>query len=633
MPNIAWIDLTKNIVQYTETQPDLINNFLGGRGLGAKLLFDAVRPEVKPFDPENCIIFTTGPFSGRPWPTASRIHVTFKSPATGAYGYANAGGHIGPELARAGFTALVVTGQSQSPVYLEVSQGKVAICPAHHLWGLGTYATQEALLGSDGENGKSGRVICIGPAGENLVKTAALINDYGRAAARGGPGAVMGSKNLKAIRVKAEKPMPSGATFSQAAKKASQHLISDPKNQGLMTVGTICLLRGKNISGDLPAKNHQLGQVPFIDQIDPSALANYKTKRMGCASCPIRCSRISEVKDGPYESSVEGPEYETTDALGPMVWNSDPQVIIRANYLCNDYGMDTISIGVTIAFAMECHQRGILSDPDLSLEWGDAQSILGLIEKIAHRDGLGDILAEGVRRAAVTIGQGAEAYAMQVKGLEMPRQEPRFAKGFGLGHATSNRGADHLYAMPAIDLGGNWDVARKIFPAEILDGLMDPSNETYKPDMVVYGEHYNAITDSLGICKFSTTEEYSQMPADLLPGLDALGFSLTEEKLLEIGERIVNLERLFNVREGMDRRDDYLPRRFTSEPLPLLANITDPATGKTLLSSYLRSGRISDFDAMLDRYYRIRGWDAKGRPLMATLERLDLAEEGKNVIP
>ena len=633
MPNIAWIDLTKNIVQYTETQPDLINNFLGGRGLGAKLLFDAVGPEVKPFDPENCIIFTTGPFSGRPWPTASRIHVTFKSPATGAYGYANAGGHIGPELARAGFTALVVTGQSQSPVYLEVSQGKVAICPAHHLWGLGTYATQEALLGSDGENGKSGRVICIGPAGENLVKTAALINDYGRAAARGGPGAVMGSKNLKAIRVKAEKPMPSGATFSQAAKKASQHLISDPKNQGLMTVGTICLLRGKNISGDLPAKNHQLGQVPFIDQIDPSALANYKTKRMGCASCPIRCSRISEVKDGPYESSVEGPEYETTDALGPMVWNSDPQVIIRANYLCNDYGMDTISIGVTIAFAMECHQRGILSDPDLSLEWGDAQSILGLIEKIAHRDGLGDILAEGVRRAAVTIGQGAEAYAMQVKGLEMPRQEPRFAKGFGLGHATSNRGADHLYAMPAIDLGGNWDVARKIFPAEILDGLMDPSNETYKPDMVVYGEHYNAITDSLGICKFSTTEEYSQMPADLLPGLDALGFSLTEEKLLEIGERIVNLERLFNVREGMDRRDDYLPRRFTSEPLPLLANITDPATGKTLLSSYLRSGRISDFDAMLDRYYRIRGWDAKGRPLMATLERLDLAEEGKNVIP
>ncbi len=632
MPKIAWIDLSNNTIQYTEIDPNITKSFLGGRGIGAKLLFDAVGPEVKPYDPENCIIFTTGPFSGRPWPTASRIHVTFKSPATGAYGYANAGGHVGPELARSGFNVLVITGRAQAPVYLQVSQDLVTILPAQDLWGLGTYATQEALLGSDGENGKSGRVICIGPAGENLVKTAAIINDYGRAAARGGPGAVMGSKNLKAILVKAEKPMPSGTNFAQAAKKASQHLISDPKNQGLMSVGTIVLLRGKNIGGDLPAKNHQLGQVPFIDKIDPSALANYKTKRMGCASCPIRCSRISEVKDGPYTSSVEGPEYETTDALGPMCWNSDPEVIIKANYLCNDYGMDTISIGVTIAFAMECHQRGILNDPDLSLEWGDAATILGLIEKIAHRDGLGDVLAEGVRRAAVTIGKGAEAYAMQVKGLEMPRQEPRFAKGFGLGHATSNRGADHLYAMPAIDLGGNWDVARKIFPADILDGLMDPANETYKPDMVVYGEHYNAVTDSLGICKFSTTEEYSQMPADLLPGLDALGVSLTEEKLLEIGERIVNLERLYNVREGMDRQDDYLPRRFTSEPLPLLANITDPATGKTLLSSYLRSGKISDFDAMLDRYYKIRGWDANGRPLMTTLDRLGLSSEGQNVI-
>jgi aldehyde:ferredoxin oxidoreductase len=631
MPNIAWIDLTKNTIRYTELDPNLTEHFLGGRGLGAKLLFDAVGPDVKPFDPENCIIFTTAPFSGRPWPTSSRIHATFKSPATGAYGYANAGGHVGAELARAGFNAMVITGQSQSPVYLEVTQDNITIRPAQDLCGLGTYATQEALLGPDGENGKSGRVICIGPAGENRVLTAAVINDYGRAAARGGPGAVMGSKNLKAIRVKAEKPMPSGANFAQAAKKASQHLISDPKNQGLMTVGTICLLRGKNISGDLPAKNHQLGQVPFIDQIDPNALANYKTRRMGCASCPIRCSRISEVKNGPYASSVEGPEYETTDALGPMCWNSNPEVIIRANYLCNDYGLDTISIGVTIAFAMECHQRGILSDPDLSLEWGDADSILGLIEKIAHRQGLGDILAQGTRRAAAILGHGAEAYAMQVKGLEMPRQEPRFAKGFGLGHATSNRGADHLYAMPAIDLGGNWDVARKIFPAEIVNDLMDPSIETYKPDMVVYGEHYNAVTDSLGICKFSTTEEYSQMPADLLPGLDALGFSLTEEKLLEIGERIVNLERLYNVREGMGRKDDYLPRRFTSEPLPLLANMTDPNTGKTLLTGYLRSGKISDFNAMLDRYYKIRGWDANGHPLMATLDRLGLSAEGGKV--
>jgi aldehyde:ferredoxin oxidoreductase len=241
-------------------------------------------------------------------------------------------------------------------------------------------------------------------------------------------------------------------------------------------------------------------------------------------------------------------------------------------------------------------------------------------------------LADGVKIAAARIGNGSEAYAMQVKGLELPRQEPRFAKGFGLGHATSNRGADHLYGMPAIDLAGNWDVARKLFPEEILEELMDPANETYKPDMVIYGEHYCAITDSLGICKFSTVEEYSQLPSDLLPGLESLGLSMTEEKLLEIGERIVNIERLYNVRCGLDRQDDYLPKRFTTEPLPILTNTFDPVTGVTHLGNYLRSGQIFDFDAMLDRYYQLRGWNSEGSPTEATLNRLGLLTESKSPV-
>ena len=220
---------------------------------------------------------------------------------------------------------------------------------------------------------------------------------------------------------------------------------------------------------------------------------------------------------------------------------------------------------------------------------------------------------------------------MQVKGLELPRQEPRFAKGFGLGHATSNRGADHLYGMPAIDLAGNWDVARKIFPEEILEGLTDPVNETYKPDMVIYGEHFCAITDSLGICKFSTVEEYSQMPADLLPGLENLGLSMTEEQLLEVGERIVNLERLFNIRSGLSRQDDYLPKRFTTEPLQILESSFDPVASETHLGKHLKTGQIFDFDAMLDRYYLLRGWNNAGRPEDATLTRLGLASEGKSV--
>ena len=216
---------------------------------------------------------------------------------------------------------------------------------------------------------------------------------------------------------------------------------------------------------------------------------------------------------------------------------------------------------------------------------------------------------------------------MQVKGLELPRQEPRFAKGFGLGHATSNRGADHLYGLPAMDLGGNWEVARRIFPAEILEQLMDPEDETYKPDMLIYGEHYCAITDALGICKFSTTEEYSLLPDDVARGLQAQGMEMTGQGLLEIGERIVNLERLYNVREGLSRADDHLPRRF-SEPLPLLASETDPATGETRLGAQLKVGQLFDFEAMLDRYYHLRGWNAQGQPTAATLGRLGLAGEG-----
>lgn len=629
MAKTALVNLSNESIEIKKTDPDLLSRFLGGRGLGAKLLFDMVGTEIAPLDPQNCLIFTTGPFSGTPWPTSSRYHVTFKSPATGAYGYANSGGSFGPELARAGFDALIVTGQATSAVYLDITDYKVEIKPADHLWGLKTPAVQDILLGLEGKDGKGGRVVCIGPGGENLVRIAALINDYGRAAARGGPGAVMGSKRLKAIHVHASGKITTSQELRKAAKAANKHLVSDPKMQGLINVGTVILMRPKNLTGDLPAKNHQLGQVPFIDKLDSDALQMYRVKKHGCKPCPVRCSRISVVEDGPYAGEIEGPEYETTDAFGPMCWNSNPEVVIKANQLCNEYGLDTISTGVTIAFAMECHENGLLSDPDLSLEWGDGPSITGLVKKIAKREGIGDILADGVMRAAERIGKGAEAFAMHVKGLELPRQEPRAAKGFGLGHTTANRGADHLYGLPALDLSGNYEVARKLFPEEIIDKLMDPVDETYKPDILIYGEHYCAVTDSLGICKFSTIEEFSLMPEDLLPGLHALGHELTDAELLEIGERIVNLERLYNLREGLGRKDDQLPIRFIKEPLPIMEIKIDPDTGGTSFGKQLTTARIFDFDSMLNRYYQLRGWDAEGRPEAKTLDRLNLVEEGR----
>lgn len=627
MPKTALIDLSTTTVSVIETPANLLRRFLGGRGLGAKLLYDHVGPDVDPLAPENHLIFTAAPLAGTPWPTSARLHVTFKSPATGAYGYANSGGHFVAELRHAGYDALVITGRASEPVILRITDGNIAIEPAGNLWGKTTGEIHDALLGPDPKP-TAGRVACIGPAGENLVTIAAIINDHSRAAARSGPGAVMGSKNLKAIHVKAStRPKPT-TEFRAAARNTANKLQADPHLEGLRKFGTLVLMDSKNAGGDQPARNHQLVQVPFINQVNATAFDNYLLEHKGCYACPIKCGRKSEVAEGDYAVELGGPEYETTNALGPMCWLSDPEAIIYANHLCNEYGLDTISAGVVIAFAMELHEQGLLTDPDLSLEWGDVDTVIGLLRKMAYRDGIGDTLAKGTRRAAEAIGQGAEQYAMQVKGLELPRQEPRFAKGFGLGHATSNRGADHLYAMPAIDLAANWDAARHIFDAQIVPELMDPANEKYKPDMVVYGEHFCAITDALGICKFSTVEEYSLFPEDLAPGVAALWDKpVVGQDLLTIGERIVNLERMFNIREGLSRADDRLPRRFTEERAPLYEFEPDPDTGEMHQSEEpLRYGLIEDFDAMLDRYYDLRGWSRDGVPTVETLRRLGLEE-------
>jgi len=658
--NVCWIDLSTGTIRlqpfggvYPErgrgapggsSGADLATRFLGGRGLGAALLFRHLADPANPMAPENPLIFTVGPFTGTPWPTGARTHVTFHSPLTGIYGYANSGGFFGAALRRAGYAALVVTGRASRPVYLEMTPEGVAIRPADHLWGMGALATTEALAMNDG------RVACIGPAGEHAVRFAAIINDGGRAAARCGGGAVMGSKNLKAIvvRGRAEQDLPSA--FLDRARAAFERVREHPGVAGLRDWGTVSLVAAKNQFGDLPARNHQLGQVPWVDRIDARAIARYTLRNKGCFACPIRCGRItslhqregqdedaSRVEDashaggdlaGAFAGILEGPEYETLDALGPMCWVDDPGAIIHANWLCNDLGLDTISTGVVIAFAMECHQRGLLDAPDLSLEWGDPETLLGLIERIAYRQGLGDLLAEGVRRAAETIGGDASCYAMHVKGMELPRQEPRIAKGFGLGHATSNRGADHLYALPTIDLAGAWDVAMRLFSSEIVPALMETDNEAYKPDLIRFTEHYCALSDALGVCKFTTAETYALLPEDLAAGLSALWErEISGEELLTVGERIVNLERLYNVRLGLSRADDRLPARFTSEPLEIYAFARDEDTGEVHPSPQpIHVGRLDDFEAMLDRYYHLRGWDENGVPKPETLSRLGLDE-------
>lgn len=625
---VAWIDLSKGHVNLQPLDAALATAFLGGRGLGCAWLFQRLgNPKVlsaergtEPLPPAAPLIFSVGPFTGTPWPTGARYHVTFHSPLTGVYGYANSGGFFGSALRRAGYVALVITGRAEKPVYLEVTPQKVRIRSAEHLWGLGTAAVHEALAVADA------RVACIGPAGENAVRFAAIINDRGRAAARCGGGAVMGSKNLKAIQVRGRAPLTLPPAFQKVARRAFAQVRDHPNVKGLRDWGTVVLVGPKNQSGDLPARNHQFGQVPWPERVDAQAISRYTSQTKGCFSCPIRCGRLTRVETGPHAGELEGPEYETLDALGPMCWLDDPEAIIHANLLCNDLGLDTISTGVTVAFAMECHEHGLLSDADVSLQWGDADAVLGLIERIARRQGVGALLAEGVRRAAQRIGGDAPRYAMHVKGMELPRQEPRIAKGFGLGHATSNRGADHLYALPTIDLAGNLDAARHFFPAEIIPALMEADNEAYKPDLVVLTEHYCAVADALGVCKFSTAETYATYPEDLAAGLSALwGHEVSGQDLLTAGERIVNLERLYNVRFGLSRADDQLPARFTSEPLPIHTFEREAAGGGTRPSPEpVHVGRLNDFDAMLDRYYRLRGWTSEGIPTPDTLRRLGL---------
>jgi aldehyde:ferredoxin oxidoreductase len=616
---VAWVDLTTQDVELSPLETALQGQFLGARGVGASLLSRHIANASDPYAPGNPLVFSVGPFTGTPWPTGARYHVTFHSPLTGAYGYANSSGVFGPALQQAGYSALIIVGRSEKPIYLEVTPDGIFFRPAEHLWGRGTREVHDAL------EANGSRVACIGPAGESRVRFAAIINDRGRAAARCGGGAVMGSKNLKAIvvRGKAQRDLP--AAFIAEARHAFAKVRDHPNVRGLRDLGTVVLVGPKNRSGDLPARNHQSGQVPWVDRVDALAIARYTYRTRGCYSCPIRCSRLTRVERGPYPGELEGPEYETLDALGPLCWVDDPEVILEANRLCNDLGMDTISTGATIAFAMECHEHGLLADAELTLQWGDPGSVLGLIERIARRQGLGDLLAEGTKRAAQQIGGDAHRYAMQVKGMELPRQEPRIAKGFGLGHATSNRGADHLYALPTIDLAGNLDAARHFFPPQIVPELMEADNEAYKPDLVVLSEHYCAVSDALGVCKFSTAETYALYPEDLAIGLSALwGREVNGQDLLTAGERIVNLERLYNVRLGLSRIDDHLPERFTTEALSIHTFERD-ASGEVVRSaSPIHIGRLNDFEAMLDRYYLLRGWDANGIPTSQTVRRLGL---------
>jgi len=585
---IAEVDLASSDVRFLQHDEDTRLRFIGGRGLGAKIVYDSVKPGTDPLGPGNVLVFAVGPLTGTAAPTSGRYSVSTRSPLTGTMLDANAGGFFGPKFKGCGVDALVIKNAAKSPVVIHMDGKDVQVLDGERYWGKGAFDTTRGL---NEEFGKEVEVACIGPAGENLVRIASIMNDFHRTAARGGVGAVMGSKRLKAI-------VANGSARTEIADKEKLLFVVKESNRvfdmhpitskALPRFGTAVLVNLMNELGVLPAENFRSTYHPEADNLSGESITkNILVRAKPCYGCKIACGRLTKVEG----AEGEGPEYETVFALGSccLVW--DLERVTKANYLCNDLGLDTISMGVTIACAMELSEKGLLGE---ELKWGDGEKMIELVNKTAHREGLGDDLAEGSKRLAEKYG--APGLAMQSKGLELPAYDPRGAKGQGLAFATSNRGGCHLRSyMIGLEILG---IPRRI----------DRFSTTNKAGLVISQQNLYAGMDTLVACRFTgyglDEDYYSRM---LSAGT---GVQYTGEDLMLAGERIWNLERLYNIREGFGRKDDTLPNRLLNEPL---------STGPT-------KGQVVELEQMLNEYYRFRGWDEEGNPTRRTLERLGLRE-------
>jgi aldehyde:ferredoxin oxidoreductase len=586
---------------------EIAYNYVGGRGYAAKILYDALKPGIDPLGNDNMLVFATGPLTGTAAPTSGRFSVSTKSPLTGTIFDSNCGGTFGPELKKAGFDIIIVTGASQKPVYLLIRDGQVELREAKNLWGKNTSETEEAIR--DELKNQNVKVASIGQAGENLVRIASIISDKHRAAGRGGVGAVMGSKKLKAIAVHGtgRVAVANLHAFNKEVKKVNDVLAKNPlTGDSLTRYGTASLVHIINRAGIFPTKNFQSGTFEMAEAVSGEAISkNLLVKERGCFACPIRCGRVTKLRVGEFKGMLtEGPEYETVWAMGANCAISDLDQIAIANDLCDKYGIDTISFGNTVGFLMECYERKILTSEKtdgIELNWGNAQLLPKLVELTARRIGVGKLISEGVKRASEMLG--AEDYAMHVKGLELPAYDPRGAKGHGLSYATSNRGGCHLRAY--------------MIASEILSmpRYLDPLKIEGKADLVKRLQDIFAMLDSMIMCKYTTLALFDTLDyeprfyASLLT--TATGFYFDEENFRKAGERIYNLERLFNVREGFNRIHDTLPKRLLYVPMP-----SGPARG-----------HVVELEKMLDEYYIIRGWDFNGIPSDRKLLELEIVTE------
>jgi len=612
MGKILRVDLSRGEIRQEPIREDWAREFLGGSGLATRYLYDEVPKGADPLGPENHLIFMTGLLTGTSSASAGRYSVVAKSPQTGIWGQANSGGKFGPALKRSGYDGIIFEGISPTPVYLKIDSGQAELIPAEGIWGKTVSKTEDELLAG---MQKSFCVASIGPAGENLVRYAAIMNNKHRAAGRCGLGAVMGSKRLKAILCGGNESIrladPQG--FIDVARKQIEFLNDSLLKVGFDAFGTNMVSDLVNVRGGYPSLNWQKGVYDQIDEVNAQALIDKVfVEGVSCFACPVTCGRGSEIREGKWSGNKgEGPEYETANMFGSNCGVSDMNAITMANYLCNDYGLDTISTGSTIAFAMECYSKGILTRTQtggLEINFGDSDLIVDLVEKIATRQGVGDLLAEGTQIMAEKLGQGSASFAMNVKGLEMPAYDPRAAKITGLGYVTANRGGDHITGY--IQLPTFVDM-----PMLIIDEsqIKDPFNPDPKEAKVLVDlENALTIFDAIGACKFMgillTAEDFSALISH------ATGWDWGVSDFRQTGERIYNLMRAYCVREGITRENDVLPARLMLEPLP-----EGPAKGMYVEEEML--------EKMKDAYYEFRGWDsATGIPSAGKLEELNLAD-------
>ncbi len=612
---ILRVNLTEGKLSDESLEESVARKFVGGRGLAAKILFEELKPGIDPFSPENVLIFATGPVTGHPFAGNARYGVYAKSPLTGMWGEAYAAGYFGPELKAAGYDAIVIKGAAETPVYLWIHQGEAELRDASHLWGTVTGETQKSIREEAGD--KKVRVACIGPGSEKLVRYGCVISDLKDAAGRTGTGAVMGSKRLKAIAARGTKKpeVADKDTFGKLAPKAKEESWAG-WGEGLHKHGTDGDLDDLNADGILPTMNFRKGTFEGYQKITGETMTEtILIKREACYSCGVACKRVVAVKE-PYEVDPEygGPEYETTASFGSLLMNDDLIGIAKANELCNKYTIDTISTGMSIAFAMECFEKGLLTIEDtdgLNLTWGNSEAIINLVEKIGKREGIGELLGEGVKRAAVRIGQGAEKFALHVKGMELPMHEPRGKKGVGLSYATSNRGACHVQSHH----DEAYEKEKAFAPEFGFVPPMMPMPRTYlgpeKVEFTVISQNWMGFLNSGGFCRFTPYPAGISIPTVVGIFRSITGWDITHEEMLTMGDRAWNLARAFNVREGVTRKDDILPDRL-SEPLP---------------DGAVRGERISkwELENALYLYYELRGWNKEtGIPTKGKLGELGL---------